>query len=461
MQVNQKEMSAKSDKKQKVVRAKDFDLKKFVLNTVVDDSTNDPKNTRATASKQWTLFPRYNYGGKASSTEENAKAMTSGDTPAIYTSPISFMKGGIPRIGGEFTKTKKDCTFFWLPLDAEYGGEGATEFEKVLKQLDDHYGGAIKASPDNFVSLKSGKSTKNVVDKLDYGELAKECDPPKTDIPNWRPWNKAKIRIPFKGDDENNPEINVTLSVPNEKTGKPESLEVTSLDELMKHFSYGCKAEFVIKVQTFWILKTADKKARKCGFKLSCDMIRIIERGKASAGVEKPVWGDLIGCDDDLKDEEKSEEEDDTKQTSKPSKKVDDAQTTKSTKPSKKDDSDKDDEEEEVKPSKTAKKTKKDDSDEEEVKPSKPVKKAAKEESDEEEVKPSKPVKKAAKEESDEEEVKPSKTAKKATKEESDEEEEVKPSKAAKKPKKAETDEDEDDEPVKKPAAKGGKDKKK
>ena len=432
MQQNTREMS--SERKQKVVRAKDFDLKKFVLNTVIDDAV-DPK--KKIACNQFTLFPRYNYGGKSNSGEDNTKVTSSGDTPAIYTSVIAFdKKGGIPKLGGEYTKTKKDCTFFWLPLDGEYGGEGSVELENVLKQIDDHYGEAIKTNPDKFVTFKSGKSTKNLVDKLAYGELVKECDPPKTDIPDWRAWNKCKVRIPFKGDDENDPQINVTLSVPNEKTGKPETMEVTSLDELMKHFTYGCKAEFVIKVQTFWVLKTADKtsKLRKCGFKLSCDMIRIVERGKSSAGVGKPSWDDLLGGDENGDEEEAPPKKEAAKSSSK-----------KATKNESEDDtaSNEDEDEDEPKPApKSSKKA--------EAKPAAKNSKSSKKEESEEDVA-----------EDEEEEVKPVKNAKKQKKEES-EEEEPKPVPKGKASKKVESEEeDEDEEPVKKPAAKGGKDKKK
>src|SRR5437660_790942 len=103
-------MSIKTESKAvnvKVVKPEDFDLKKFSLNTVIDN-----KAQAGAAARQWTLFPKYKYYTSQEGYNVENEAVSS-----IYTEPIALRKCEISKLENSY------CDCLWLSLDEEYSIE--------------------------------------------------------------------------------------------------------------------------------------------------------------------------------------------------------------------------------------------------------------------------------------------------------------------------------------------------
>jgi len=138
--------------------------------------------------------------------------------------------------------------------------------------------------------LKKGNSETKLSGDLSYNPLVKEAVAP-DNATDFIPWSRAKVVIPSKDGT-----INVKLIVPGDN-GEQVRKVVTSIADLRKDFAFGCVAQFYLKIQTFWVQKTATKGKRECGFKVVCDMINIVERSKLS-GKANVEWDDLLGDDE-------------------------------------------------------------------------------------------------------------------------------------------------------------------
>lgn len=343
-------------------------------------------------SSQYTLFPKYKYS--QSSGEGNSKVEAEEDTLCILTDPIHIGRGGLLKVDDNYRKSDDDCTAMWIPLQKEYGGDGAVTLEEMLSNIDKYFDKKISDNKE-FLVLKNGNS-EEPIDFLSYIPLVREAEKP-PGAKDFVPWLRTKVRVPFKEvkceDGTSRKEIDVKLIVPDENGETDENGEVikvkktaTSITELRKDFTYGCTAQFYLKIKTFWALKTAKSqgknKTRDCGFKITCEMINITKR---SDRVQKQDydWDDVLDEDEGQQQKPKqvvknnddsSDSDDDTqKQKSKPKPKQE----------SDSDSSDSDDDKPETKPtakqSKTTKKNKKveteSDSDKsEDDEPKKPVK---------------------------------------------------------------------------------------
>jgi hypothetical protein len=380
---NLENMSSKTRTAYKV-STKKFDIKRVVFDKVFTEKKKTGGDQKD--SKQYTYFPKYKYPELDNSNEDDdGKKASNGETLALQTEfPVEFKRGGVPKYNPEFHKEGKHKTcFFWLPTDEEYGGKGGVEFGNAVRKLDDKFGKEIQATPDEYLYVKEGKDNEPIEGLKYVDTVRKAPKPEKVAKKDFNPWNRCKVNIPYTLDPKTQePIIKVKIAYPNEETGKIDTMVATSLEQLGEVFRYGCKAELIVDVKTFWVLKSS----KACGFKLTCEMIRITELSKTFAPKEH-TWDDFVGGNG---------EEDVEVVESKPAKK-----------PVKKSESDDDE----------AKPTKKDDSDDEED--SKPVKKPTKKvesEEEEEEVKPVKKPTKKVESDEEEEEVKPVKKPTKPSK---------------------------------------------
>lgn len=231
------------------INANEFDIIKF----------NVPGEIKynSTSSKQYTIFPKYSYPriNKEAETEVNEHAL------CIYTDPIEFKKGGLLKVDGEIRRTNDDCYAFWIPLEQQFGGDGTKSLYNLLTNMDYMINNKIDENPDYFGQKK----------EIEYNNLVKQShEPPNADV-KWKPWIRAKIRIPFN---ENNGFKKFNIRLVN-STGSPKII-VDSITELRKYFTYGCTAQFLLKIKTFWILKN-NYTEKNCGFRITCDTMHFID----------------------------------------------------------------------------------------------------------------------------------------------------------------------------------------
>jgi len=158
-------------------------------------------------------------------------------------------------------------------------------------------------------SKKDGKLTQ--IKGLKYVALARKAKVPEgVEEKDFEEWKRVKVRIPSKevevkkeGADKNDkPEkvkvYEIQLRAPNEDGVATDTI-ITSIGELREHMKYGCKVRLVLEFRTFWAQKTADDSdVRKCGYKVTCNMIEVVERGTSKVPA-KLKWDDLMGGDGD------------------------------------------------------------------------------------------------------------------------------------------------------------------
>jgi len=274
----------------------EFDMKRLNFNRkIVEKKQVVEPGKKLEVSRQWTIFPKYVFGTSASG--NNNTKVSEGDVLTILTQPIVFKRGGIPKFNLDYMKTKGETATFWIPLDEEFGGPGGVDFRKMCDSIDKHFGDEIKKNPSAFLTVASGDKAEEPIENLKYSALVKKSPKPaNVDKKDYKPWYRCRVRIPFKEEKGEDPVISVKLALPNAETGKVDLSVATSLDELTKHFTYGCTAQFVLEMKTFWVLK-ATKDAEEwheCGFKLTCNMIRIVEESKQFKSSEHN-WEDFIG----------------------------------------------------------------------------------------------------------------------------------------------------------------------
>src|SRR3989344_3338224 len=399
------------------IRPHEFDIDRLEFDRTIIEKKIDLKGKQQStrqSTRQRTIFPKYDYPD-AIQNEDNSK-ITRKDWLTVLTKPIYLGKGGVPTFNPEYHKTKSETACFWMPLEEEYGGEGAVEFCHMIDKIDKKYGDEIKASPSKYIMIKSGKE-EEYIENLEYTPLKKKSPKPKdVSSKDYKPWYRTRIRFPFKEQDNGEPILDIQLAKVDANTKTKTVTTITSLEQLMKEFGYGCTAQFVIEMKTFWILTAEQKGVYPCGFKLTCGMIRILEGPK----VYKPKemnWNDFIDNDEipdkhtqpvaPNPDESKVQDESEDDALKKPVKKSEESESEDDApkKPAKKS---KESESEDDAPKRSAKKAK--ESDSEDDAPKKPAKKAK--ESDSEDDAPKRPAKKAK--ESDSEDDAPKRPAKKA-----------------------------------------------
>jgi hypothetical protein len=285
-----------------------FVVKNFKVPREIVEKTPFGKGAKADVkpigSNQYTIFPKYVYS--QSSGENNSKADSVEETLGILTEPIEIKRGGLLKVDNNYRMTDDDCTAFWLPLQEDCGGEGSIDLKKMLEKIDEYYAEKIASNPNDFLVVKNGK-TEEPVSNLSYIPLVKTAEAP-DGAKDFVPWERTKVRIPFKEVDGKK-EIDVKLVVPGDD-GEPEKKVATSISELRKDFTYGCKAQFYLEIKTFWALKSTKKipdpanpkkqvNIRDCGFKVTCKMINIIEKSKMSGGQKDYDWDDVLGDDEE------------------------------------------------------------------------------------------------------------------------------------------------------------------
>jgi hypothetical protein len=308
--------SPMSETKQKTVAKKhvpkvtpsQFVVKNFKVPREIIEKTSFGKNAKTDAKpvggNQYTIFPKYTYS--QTSGDNNSKVEVLEETLGVLTEPIEIKRGGLLKVDNKFRMSDDDCTAFWLPLQDEFGGEGAVDLKKMLEKIDEYYGEKIAADPSDFLVVKNGKQEEPVIN-LSYIPLVKTAEAP-DGAKDFVPWERTKVRIPFKEVDGKK-EIDVKLVIPGDD-GEPEKKVATSIAELRKDFTYGCKAQFYLEIKTFWALKSMKKipdptnpkkqvNIRDCGFKVTCKMINIIEKSKMSGGTRDYDWDDVLGDDDE------------------------------------------------------------------------------------------------------------------------------------------------------------------
>lgn len=333
--------------KRKVLKVtpSNFDVKKFyVPREVIDRQTfgkgKDYKQEQKQSS-QYTLFPKYKYS--QSSGEGNSKVEAEEDTLCILTDPIHIGRGGLLKVDDNYRKSDDDCTAIWIPLQKEHGGNGAVTLEEMLSNVDKYFDKKISDNKE-FLVLKNGNS-EEAIDFLSYIPLVREAEKP-PGAKDFVPWLRTKVRIPFKEvkceDGTLRKEIDVKLIVPDENGETDENGEIikvkkttTSITELRKDFTYGCTAQFYLKIKTFWALKTAKSqgknKTRDCGFKITCEMINITKRSDRFQKQDYD-WDDVLDDDESPQQTVKNDTKPDDDSDSDASEKNDKQSKTKETK---------------------------------------------------------------------------------------------------------------------------------
>ncbi len=319
--------TTKSNKRAPKVTPSSFVVKNFyVPREVVEKqafSKNKDSKQEQKQSSQYTLFPKYKYS--QSSGEGNSKVEADEDTLCILTDPITIGRGGLLRVDDNYRKTDDDCMAMWIPLQKEHGGDGAVTLEEMLSDIDKYFDKKITDNKE-FLVIKNGNS-EEPLDYLSYIPLVREAEKP-PGAKDFVPWLRTKVRIPFKeekdDDGTSKKSIDVKIVVPDENGETDENGDVikvkktvTSITDLRKDFTYGCTAQFYLKIKTFWALKTAKSqgknKSRDCGFKITCEMINITKR---SDRVQKHEygWDDILDDDDtqQTKKTVKNDSDDDT-----------------------------------------------------------------------------------------------------------------------------------------------------
>jgi hypothetical protein len=390
------------------VSASDTDPKRLVFSRVIDATPpkDEAKRKKFLASKQWTKFLGYKYPG-ASSGADGSKP-SDGEHLQILTPVVDFKSGvtgvfpGMPGYNEEYHKSKAEAARFLIPLgwvdddkndEKPLGGKGALELRECLKKFDKKFGNEIKEDPDSFIAVKeSGKES--FLKALGYNDLVKESTEPNKPSEDWAPWYRCNVKIPTKGDPME-PVTAVSMAVPDPTSNDPDNEKffvATSLDEISEYFKIGCQAQFILKMEQFYVLKSKNKDTKKfqCGFKLTCDMIRIVKLSDRAGGKkESKNWSLYIGNDKANAHNDDASDNDDNEAQTKTNKQTSDASEDSDVKPRKKkvvasdDDSDEDvkprkkkavavsDSDEEVKPRKKKAVVSDDDSDEETKKPAK------------------------------------------------------------------------------------------
>jgi len=361
----------KSGKKAPVVSVSNFDINNFTLNReipVLKRQGNEPDK-----STQYLQFPKYTYNKGKTSGENNTKIEESKDPLALVTGTVRIGKGGLLRVDGNYRKTDDDCTSMWLPLDEEFGDKDAESLKEVLESIDEKVEKLNDKYKDGYFIVNPGKNEQTL--KMNYTPLVREAEAP-PGANDFVPYNRTKIKFPFKvikdEDGKERNEINVKVQYVNDE-GEKETAVCRSVTDLRNYLTFGSKVQLVLEFKTFWIAKMAKKKMNDCGFKVTCNMIKIIEKGKSAGGGDYG-W-DAFG-DNDNDDEDDTSKKESKAPAKKPVKKVESEEESES-----------ESESEEESPKKPVKKPVK--------KPSK--KEESESESDSESDSPKKPVKKGGK----------------------------------------------------------------
>ena len=273
------------------VKVDDFDIKNYKLDPISD----------AIEGAQDISFPRYNY---TSGEDEDGKF----ERFCVVTDVIEIKKGGIPKIDPKYRPTENDCLYFWLNLDQCEGGKKF--MSNVLEPVDKLHDKKInKDSNKDFVVKLNKKTGKLVpVKDLKYLPCIKEFDPSKfkdedddTDEVKdaSKIYKRTKISIATKYDKAAKPddprEIK-TLVYANDEDGDPmgEPLTVKTMEQIREYFPWGCKAQFCLEFNKFWIRKPEDG-VKKCALSIKCLSMYIVEKPSVSKSTANVLGLSVFG----------------------------------------------------------------------------------------------------------------------------------------------------------------------
>ena len=251
--------------------------------------------------QQYMAFVKYDY--KSTVNNETGKAEPKMDTLRIVTKEFNIKKSKLLAIDSQYRPTDDKCGAFWLSLEEKHDGIGAADLHNVFSKIDKKTMSDMERTKDKFLVLKCDKKDDVLLDSLDYVSLARESET--GGRPDVVQWLRTKVKIPLKKKSDGK-EIDMTLAFL-DKTNPQNNreLSVSTVTELRTYFRSGCKAKFVLELQSFWAAKGKTNKRRPCGYKVICKMIMITELSSQS---EKnnvlPSWNNLMADDED-EDEDK------------------------------------------------------------------------------------------------------------------------------------------------------------
>jgi hypothetical protein len=312
MSSEQKVSQKKKGKKALKVTGSTFKKKNFELPRNIVDKPLKGKDDKPIETPQYNVFPKYTYSQPSG--EDNSDVKPLKDTFSYLTEAFKIKKGGILSKHDVHRPHDDDCTAMWLPLEEEWGGKGATDLHKTFSSIDDVFSEKLD-SKDYFFKVDS-KGKETPLDHICYTPLVKKAEKPDGAKEDFIEWLRTKVKIPFKevdgsdrGDGKKRKTIEVKLAIHQEGEDTPERKVVDTMEQLRKEVPYGSTVKLFLKIKSFWIaktVKTAGKtKMRECGFKVTCDMIEVLEKpqGYSRDDVE---WDDIMGDDSDVEADDSS-----------------------------------------------------------------------------------------------------------------------------------------------------------
>lgn len=260
-------MSGNSIKGKKAILCKSFDVSKFHITEI------DKDNTRT--SSQYIAYPKYTYKDKNGDEVES--------NLVVKTGPIKIVSGGIPKLtekSKEWFKKPEDRAVFKIPLDPEQ--PSAVDVQHMCEQLDEYI---IKHKEEVLKGMKNPKD-------IDYTSIVREPQENEGDFSDDEKSSKSKSGkakktypkykyVKVKLDvDFNTKDILTPIYVVNEETKEMERVNVKSVSDVEKYFTWNCTAQFVIMPNKMWVMKTKDKSGKRSfGIGLKCLQIAITEHG--------------------------------------------------------------------------------------------------------------------------------------------------------------------------------------
>jgi hypothetical protein len=296
------------------VQASDFNVENYKVDPIKESP--DFKN-----AAQYTAFPRYKYDkqevkkGKKGDNEKADGESGKYERLIILTKPIKMVKGGFPKLDGQWRKSENDCQYFWLPLE---GSDGATELlEKVLVPLDEYNTKKImtEKNKSGFISKVNGKTNKvSAMKNLKYLACHKLSPKPKDgDDDNdasdddddeddkkksskggkvGERYKRIKVRLHtlYVKDADPTEERKIRTKVyVNDKSGSPKNKpeNFKGMSDLRKLFEWNCEAQFALEFNKFWVMKTAadGEEVYKCSISVKCLQMYICKRPEISRSV--------------------------------------------------------------------------------------------------------------------------------------------------------------------------------
>jgi hypothetical protein len=238
------------------VKSNKFNIDNFVLPRVVkNEQKNEQKNYN---SPIHILFPKYNY-----------QINNYPNVLRIITDPIELKRGGLLNVGKLYGESDNECNKILLPLDEIYGGLGSIALLNILESIDKYMINNLQQYKQNYIMLEEN-GLETSLGELEYEPLVKLSNVPDNVGNLFDQWKRAKVHIPFILEDMNK-KFNILLE------NKGEKKNITTIEELGQNLVYGCKAQFLLELKILWISKMKYGEKRQCGFKISCNMIKITE----------------------------------------------------------------------------------------------------------------------------------------------------------------------------------------